>query len=55
MQEADEEARANVEQNVADAIATMPKLKTGLDINVKFTGYGCFGKRVLANPGAWAS
>ncbi len=26
------------EQNVQDAIAILPKLQTGLDVNVRFTG-----------------
>lgn len=40
VQAADEQTQANVDQNVADAISIMPKLKTGLDVNVKFTGCG---------------
>jgi len=33
-----EGAQLNYEQNMADAIAIMSKLQTGLDVNVKFTG-----------------
>lgn len=31
-----EEYRANTQQNVADAIAQLPKLATGIDVNVSF-------------------
>ena len=34
--EASEEYRANVQQNIADAIALLPKLATGVDVNVRF-------------------
>ena len=30
--------RLDYEQNVQDAIAILPKLQTGLDVNVRFTG-----------------
>ncbi|XP_014679081.1 PREDICTED: protein FAM63A-like, partial [Priapulus caudatus] len=33
-----EGAQLNYEQNMHDAIAVLPKLQTGLDVNVKFTG-----------------
>ena len=32
------EGRLNYEQNMNDAMAVLPKLQTGLDVNVKFTG-----------------
>ena len=32
------EIRLNYEQNMHDAMAVLPKLQTGLDVNVKFTG-----------------
>ena len=32
------EARLNYEQNMHDAMAVLPKLQTGLDVNVRFTG-----------------
>ena len=34
-----EATRLNYEQNMHDAIAVFPRLQTGLDVNVKFTGY----------------
>ena len=34
-----EGAQLNYEQNMHDAIAIMNKLQTGLDVNVKFTGW----------------
>lgn len=33
-----ENAQLNYEQNMHDAIAILPKLQTGLDVNVRFTG-----------------
>ena len=33
-----ESRRLDYEQNVQDAIAILPKLQTGLDVNVRFTG-----------------
>ncbi|UYV80552.1 FAM63B [Cordylochernes scorpioides] len=33
-----EAAQLNYEQNMQDAIAILPKLQTGLDVNVRFTG-----------------
>ena len=36
--DATDEYRANLEANVSDAIATLPKLTTGVDINVRFNG-----------------
>jgi len=36
-----EATRLNYEQNMHDAIAVFPRLQTGLDVNVKFTGYVC--------------
>lgn len=30
--------RPDYQQNISDAIAVLPKLMTGLDVNVKFTG-----------------
>lgn len=33
-----ESAQLNYEQNMHDAIAILPKLQTGLDVNVRFTG-----------------
>ena len=35
-------SRLNYEQNINDAIAILPKLQTGLDVNVKFTGVSQF-------------
>lgn len=35
---ADREVRLNFEQNMSDAMAVLPKLQTGLDVNVQFTG-----------------
>jgi hypothetical protein len=32
------EDRINYEQNVQDALAVLDKLKTGLDVNLKFDG-----------------
>jgi len=34
--------QANYEQNMADAIAILPKLQTGLDVNVRFTSVSSF-------------
>lgn len=34
----DENAVLNLEQNIHDAMEIMPKLKTGLDVNIRFTG-----------------
>ena len=34
----DPELQLNYEQNMSDAMAVLPKLQTGLDVNVKFTG-----------------
>ena len=36
--------RLDYEQNVQDAIAILPQLQTGIDVNVRFTGvsFGCF-------------
>lgn len=31
-----EEYKANLQQNIADAIALLPKLATGLDVNIRF-------------------
>ena len=42
--------QANWEQNVNDAIAVFHKLQTGLDVNVRFTGWvhgGSFGQLVF--------
>lgn len=38
----DETALLNFEQNVHDAIEILPKLSTGLDVNIKFTGIDDF-------------
>lgn len=38
LQDISAELQANYEQNVSDAIAVLPKLMTGLDVNVRFTG-----------------
>ena len=32
------EQQANYEQNIEDALAVLPKLTTGIDINLKFNG-----------------
>uniref|UniRef100_T1J1K6 Ubiquitin carboxyl-terminal hydrolase n=1 Tax=Strigamia maritima TaxID=126957 RepID=T1J1K6_STRMM len=37
-----EDTQLNYEQNMADAMAIVPKLQTGLDVNVKFTGVSDF-------------
>ncbi|XP_028394238.1 ubiquitin carboxyl-terminal hydrolase MINDY-1-like [Dendronephthya gigantea] len=37
-----EGAQRNFEQNMQDALGILPKLKTGLDVNVRFTGVGEF-------------
>ena len=37
-----EGAQRNYEQNVQDTLSILPKLQTGLDVNVKFTGVGDF-------------
>lgn len=34
----DEDILLNMEQNIHDAIEILPKLKTGLDVNIRFTG-----------------
>ena len=31
--------RMNVEQNISDALLTMPKMAVGLDVNVRFGGF----------------
>ena len=36
--ENDENALLNLEQNIHDAMEILPKLKTGLDVNIRFTG-----------------
>lgn len=36
---ADEETRVNQQQNMEDGMAQFPKLKRGIDVNVRFTGY----------------
>lgn len=38
LQNISEGAQLNYEQNMHDAIAVLPKLQTGLDVNVRFTG-----------------
>ena len=38
-QNADEAVILNYQQNMHDAISIMYKLQTGIDVNVKFTGY----------------
>ena len=38
----DEDYRANTQQNIADAIAQLPKLATGIDVNVGFTSVRAF-------------
>ena len=37
-----ESQRLDYEQNVQDAIAILPKLQTGLDVNVRFTGVNVY-------------
>lgn len=37
-QQNDENSILNIEQNIHDAMEILPKLKTGLDVNIKFTG-----------------
>ena len=36
-----EDAQLNYEQNMQDAMDVFHKLQTGLDVNVKFTGFVC--------------
>lgn len=36
------EYKANLERNLADAIALLPKLSTGIDVNVRFDGIRSF-------------
>ena len=36
------EYRANLQRNIADAIAMLPKLTTGVDVNVKFHDFRAF-------------
>lgn len=36
------EYKANLERNLADAIALLPKLTTGVDVNVRFDGIRSF-------------
>jgi hypothetical protein len=38
LQKLSNENRANYEHNVEDALAVLPKLKTGIDVNLKFNG-----------------
>jgi hypothetical protein len=38
LQKLSDEDRVNYEQNVQDALAVLDKLKTGLDVNLKFDG-----------------
>ena len=45
-QDLPETTQANYEQNMQDAMAVMHKLQTGIDVNVKFTGYV---KQILEN------
>uniref|UniRef100_UPI00398ED0B5 ubiquitin carboxyl-terminal hydrolase MINDY-1-like n=1 Tax=Pristiophorus japonicus TaxID=55135 RepID=UPI00398ED0B5 len=40
--ESTEGLQLNFEQNMNDAMAVLPKLSTGLDVNVRFTGVGDF-------------
>lgn len=41
-QEQSEGLQLNFQQNVADAVTVLPKLATGLDVNVRFTGVSDF-------------
>jgi hypothetical protein len=36
IQKLSNELRANYEQNVEEALAVLPKLKTGIDVNLQF-------------------
>jgi hypothetical protein len=38
IKKASNEIRANYERNVEDTLAVLPKLKTGIDVNLKFNG-----------------
>ena len=38
LREEDQAARPDFQHNINDAIAVLPKLQTGLDVNVRFTG-----------------
>jgi len=42
LREEDQAARPDFQHNINDAIAVLPKLQTGLDVNVRFTGVGDF-------------
>ena len=37
-----EGTQRNFERNMQAALSILPKLKTGLDVNVKFTGYSLY-------------
>ena len=39
LQDTSEAVQLNYEQNMHDAMAVIHKLQTGLDVNVKFTGF----------------
>ncbi len=38
IQKLSNEVRANYERNLEDVLAILPKLKTGIDVNLKFNG-----------------
>ena len=44
-----EGTQKNFEQNMQDALSVLPKLKTGLDVNVKFTGYSFYDFEICSS------
>merc|ERR1719167_1605694 len=42
LREGDQASRPDFQHNINDAIAVLPKLQTGLDVNVRFTGVADF-------------
>ena len=48
--ETSEEYRANLQHNLTEALALLPKLTTGIDVNVRF--HDIRGFEVRSRPGA---
>ena len=46
-----EGTQRNFEQNMQDALSILPKLKTGLDVNVKFTRYSLYDFEICSSKG----
>ena len=42
-----ESVKLNYEQNFQDAMSILPRLTTGLDVNVRFTGFVCLLLRLF--------